>query len=74
MNQELADEKELLQNGSSSIGSHEGQLMLSPPELSKWERDDYNEDKSPDLREKLKKKTEKKTLPRLVNNLMINVL
>ncbi|XP_052069645.1 E3 ubiquitin-protein ligase RBBP6-like [Mytilus californianus] len=49
-----------------NISKGEDQLMLSPPELSKWEREDYNEDKSPDLRDKLKKKTERKPLPRSI--------
>ncbi|CAG2247910.1 RBBP6 [Mytilus edulis] len=57
-------EEEMEINKNTSKG--EDQLMLSPPELSKWEREDYNEDKSPDLRDKLKKKTEKKTLPRSI--------
>ncbi|XP_063447177.1 E3 ubiquitin-protein ligase RBBP6-like [Mytilus trossulus] len=56
------EDMEINKNTSKS----EDQLMLSPPELSKWEREDYNEDKSPDLRDKLKKKTEKKPLPRSI--------
>lgn len=46
------------------------QLMLSPPALSKWEREDYEDDKSPDLRDKLKNRAEKKPLPKYVLTLL----